>query len=254
MRRLSAVLAAAVLLSGCGGGGGGGSSSTESAAGLWLGTTSDGRVAAGLVLSNGEFWFLYSLADAPNIIAGGVQGVGNTSGNTFTSSNARDYSLQFDTVTGGSLTANFAEGVSFDGTVTATAGGSVTFNFDYDARWELTPTLAQVAGTYYGEAATDLGTSSVTVTVQPNGDVDTVDDSGCVGFGFVAPRTDGNAYNLTVEFQGAPCANGTSTVTGVAVLDASGDLYAVGLNASRTNGFIFLGRTRALPMASVRDQ
>lgn len=235
-------LAVVILLGGCGGGGGGdGSSSTESAAGLWIGTTSNGRVAAGLILSNGQYWFLYSVAGIPNIIAGGVQGTGSVSGNSFTSSNARDFNLEYNTTTDGSLSANFAEGVAFDGTISAPGLGTVAYNLDYDPRWEITSTLAQIAGTYNGVAATDFGTTAVMVTVDPNGDIVALDQFGCLGAGTVAPRSDGNAYNISVTFQGIPCANGTATVTGVAFLNELDELYAVGLNSGRTNGFIFLG-------------
>jgi hypothetical protein len=81
----------------------------------------------------------------------------------------------------------------------------------------------------------------VTVTVEADGDLIALDQFGCLGLGTVTPRSDGNAYNVSVTFQGAPCGNGTSTVTGVAFLNELGQLYTAGLNASRTNGFIFVG-------------
>jgi hypothetical protein len=50
--------------------------STASAEGLWFGTTNTNpsRTVTGVVLDNGVYWFLYSVAGDPSIIAGVVQG------------------------------------------------------------------------------------------------------------------------------------------------------------------------------------
>ncbi len=47
---------------------------------------------------------------------------------------------------------------------------------------------------------------------------------------------------MSVTFGGGACSLGTSTVTGVAYYDANDrTLVVAALNATRTNGFLFLG-------------
>jgi hypothetical protein len=57
------------------------------------------------------------------------------------------------------------------------------------------------------------------------------------------PRTDLRVFDLTLRFNGPPCALGTDTVTGIAACDAVDRmLFAAGLNGSRTDGLLFVGQ------------
>jgi hypothetical protein len=57
-----------------------------------------------------------------------------------------------------------------------------------------------------------------------------------------SPSLSTNVYDVSITFQGGSCANGTSTVSGVAYLDSeTNTVYSAALNGSRTNGFLFIG-------------
>ena len=238
-------LAASLMLTACGGGGGGGGGSADTsgtAEGLWIGTTDQNRTVAGLVLSDGSYWFLYSAINDPTIVGGLVQGGGTSSNSTFQSSNAKDFNLELPQILSGTFSGNYVERRTLDGTATAPGVGSTTFNLDYDAAYELVPSLGLIAGTYSGWAATAAGIGVGTIAISGNGTVTPVGAVDCQFTGTVTPRPDANAYDLSVTFGGGLCSNGTSTVTGVAFLSSNGlVLYTAALNTSRTDGFVAFG-------------
>lgn len=235
-------LLTSLVLTACGGGGGGSSAPAGTAEGIWSGTLSNGRDASGVVLADGSVWFLYNRVNDPNptFIAGLVQGLSTSTNGDFTVSNARDFNFegQFPEVTDGTISGNYAQKTTLDGSVTA-PGGSLTFNFAYDNSYDQTPNLALIAGTYIGGDVST--TESVNVTIETSGLLTFVSQSGCSGTGLVTPNPNGNVYDIAVTFSGGVCSNGTSTVTGV--LAAEGvDIVAAALNPTRTNGFVYRGR------------
>lgn len=239
-------LACVVVVSGCGGGGGGGGSSpapATSAEGLWVGTTSNGRTIAGFVLGDDTYWVLYSLIGNSAVIAGAVQGNGTSQGGSFTSSNGKDFNLEGLGVNDVTVSASYMMKQSFNGTIRYTAtGDQVTFTSSYDSDYDLTPSLAALAGTYSGSAATTGGTESATVTISAAGAISGNSAGGCNFSGSASPRTRGNVYDVSVTFAGGTCANGTNTVTGVANFDVpTKQINSAALNSARTNGFIFVG-------------
>lgn len=238
-------LACVVGVSGCGGGGGDGGSSAPatSAEGLWLGTTSNGRTIAGLVLDDGTYWVLYSLVGNSAVIAGAVQGNGTSQSGSFTSSNGKDFNLEGYGVSDVTVSASYVAKQSLNGTILYTAtGDQVAFVSSYDSDYDLTPSLAAVAGTYSGSAATSGGTESATVTISAAGAVSGSSAGGCNFSGSASPRAHGNVYNVSITFAGGACANGTNTVSGVAYFDApTRQINSAALNSTRTNGFIFVG-------------
>lgn len=238
-------LACVVSVSGCGGGGGDGGSPAPatSAEGLWLGTTSNGRTIAGFVLDDDTYWVLYSLIGNSAVIAGAVQGNGTSQSGSFTSSNGKDFNLEGFGVNDVTVSASYVMKQSFNGTIRYTAtGDQVTFTSSYNSDYDLTPSLAVLAGTYSGSAATSGGTESATVTISVAGAISGSSASGCNFSGSASPRTHGNVYNVSVTFAGGTCANGTNTVTGVANFDApTNQINSAALNSARTDGFIFVG-------------
>jgi len=236
----------ALSLAGCGGGGGGGDDNpapVTSAEGLWIGTTSSNRSIGALVLDDGTYWVLYSSQGNSAVVAGAIQGNGTSQGGSFTSSNGRDFNLEGLGVNSLTVNANYVMKQSFNGTVRYTASGEqVTFTSSYDSGYDLTPSLAAVAGNYSGSAATSGGTEAANVSISAAGAINGSGASGCTFSGSAAPRAHGNVYNVSVTFNGGVCANGTSTVTGVAYFDASTkQIRSTALNSARTDGFIYIG-------------
>jgi hypothetical protein len=233
-----------IVLAACSSSGDGDSSTTSpppatSAEGLWNGTTSTGRAIDGLVLDDGTYWFLYSVRGNSNIVAGLVQGSGNSQNGSFTSSDTKDFNLEGVGTLDATIAATYVQKQTLNGTITYQIGGTSTFASTYNADYELIPDMNLVAGTYSGLATNN---DTVTVTVSSAGALSGNSTDGCTFTGAFSPRASGNVFNVAVSFGGGACINGTGTVNGVAFFDAATKtLHSGGLNSSRTNGFIFIG-------------
>lgn len=245
---LLCVIFLAFSISACGGEDGDTSNSTPppsatSAEGLWNGTTNTGRSVAGLVLDDGTYWFLYSQVGNPNVLAGLVQGNGSSQAGAFTSSNTKDFNSEDPAILDATLAGSYVEKQSLSGTVTYVLGGQTTFTSTYDTDYDLTPDVNLVVGTYTGTGSTATAGASETVTVTlSTSSIAGFTANGCLFTGSFVPRSSGNAYNVSVTFQGGVCSNGTNTVDGVAFFDAgTKTLSSAALNATRTNGFVFIG-------------
>ena len=242
-------IVALMLLAGCGGGGGGGGSSATSpspaatAEGLWSGTTSTSRTVTGIVLDTGTYWVLYSSANNSATIAGVIEGTGTSLNGSFSSSDARDFNLEGLGVNTATVSATYNAKQTLNGSVTyPSLNQSSTFTSTYNTAYDQAPSLATIAGTYSGSAAVIGGSESATVTVSAAGAVSGAGASGCQFTGTAAAHAHGNVYDLSVTFGGAPCINGTSTVTGIGYFNATTKtLYSAALNSARSNGFIFVG-------------
>jgi hypothetical protein len=240
------------LMAGCGGErgvetGGGGSttpppvaSGAGDAEGLWVGTTSTSRTMVGLVTSDGSYFVMYSGSGNAGTIAGVIQGSGVTSNGTFSSTNGRDFNLEGLGLIEATISATATANSTFDGSITYSTG-TVTFKSTYDTSYDTTPTLARIVGTYQGELALASSVNDASLTIDANGNI-TGSTNGCAFTGRVTVRSDGNAYNLSLQ-------NGTSTActfpgqlfSGLAYLaPTSNVLYVVAPNASRTEGVLFV--------------
>lgn len=232
----SILIVTSLLVVGCGGGGGG-SAPAGTAEGYWEGTTGNGRTVWGVVLQDGTSWFIYSGINNDNVIAGVIQGSSSSIDGNYSSSNARDFNFEGFGILDGTISGNYAQMQTLDGTATSSAGSTI-FNLAYDNDYDLTPSLALIAGTYAGE---DFATSDpVTLTIAADGSATSLSAAGCQATGTVTPNQNGNVYDVVVTFSGGVCANGTSTLTGVLVGDGT-ELVSAALNATRTNGFLYLG-------------
>jgi hypothetical protein len=226
-----------LLVAGCGGGDSGGSGlggvSAGNNAGAWNGTTGDGRGLFALTFADGSTWAVYSTVADDAVIAGAVQGTLNGA--------ATDFNFEGSAINQGTLTATVTPRASISGSVNAPPR-TLSFSGTYDTAFEATPSLSTVAGTFTGQALVAGGREAATVRVTSAGGVSGSSVSGCTYSGNAAARSDGNAYDVTINFNGAPCSLGTSTVKGVAYYDANDrTLVGMALNAARTNGFLFVG-------------
>jgi hypothetical protein len=235
--------ALACLLASCGGGGDSPPPAAESAQGLWIGTTNTNRAVNGLVLSDGTYYVLYSPVGAGNTtaIAGVVQGNGAVRGSTFSSSNARDFNLETLAVVSCSVSAGVVTKQSLNGSISCGPAGGASFTSTYDVAYEARPSLAAVAGTFTGQVGSSAGVQNATVTVSAAGVISGT-SGGCAVSGTAAPRTDANAFNVTITYGPLPCLFANQTFTGIAFFNAPAKrLYAAAPNASRTDGVLFVG-------------
>ena len=249
LKRNFFLLPISAALTACGGGGGSSSIAPPpppdlgTAEGLWKGTTGTNRVVSGLVLDNGNYWFIYSAVGNSAVVAGAVQGSGTSSNGNFSSSNGLDFNLEGLGINGFTLAGTYTKKSTLNGTQTYTGGTSGSMTFSYSTDYDLTPSLATIAGTYSGTAATIGGiVEFATVTVSSSGTITGMSASGCSFTGTASLHAKGNVYDVSVTFGGGVCVIGTGTVTGVGYYTASTrTLVSAALNSGRTSGFLFGG-------------
>lgn len=210
-----------------------------------------GRSLNGIVLDDGMYYLFYSAANNASALGGFLHGTGRTASAQFASSNTRDFNLEGPALLDATLSASVATRSAFNGTVTYTSGaGSSTFRSSFDTDYDVAPSLASLAGTFTGVSGTTNVT--VTLTVAPNGAITGASSGGCAFTGTAAPRSRGNAYDVTLTFGAAPCDLVGQTLRGVGLYDAGvRQLLAVGLDTGRTTGFIFLGTKPAATAGGV---
>ena len=212
------------------------------AEGLYLGTTNTNRTVNGIVLDDGSFYVLYSTVANPVVIAGVVQGNGTSMNGSFSSTNARDFNLEGLGVLPGTVSASYNSRQSLNGSISYNSGGTTTFTSTFNAAYDTVPTLAAISGTYAGQVAFSQGVENANVTISPTGTLSGTGASGCTVSGNVVPRTQGNVYNLTLTFGGAPCFFANQTMTGVAYYDSVAKrVYGATPTAARTDGILFVG-------------
>jgi len=217
------------------------SSSSSSAEGLWEGITSTSRSITGLVLDDGVFYFLYSSLGDPLLIGGVVQGNLSTSGGQIISSNAIDYNFEGAGINSGTLSGSVVAKQSLNGSALYTDVGITTFTSTYNADYELTPSIAELVGTYTGVSVISLGTENSTVTISSDGSFSGLSDGGCVFNGSVSRRGSGNVFNSSISFAATGC-HFTSTLTGIAYFDsAEKRIYFAVQTADRSDGILFTG-------------
>ena len=236
-------------LAGCGGGGSDNNTgaatapvsvtpATPPAEGFWQGKTNNGRTIDAVVLEDGTYWALYSLANNPEVLAGVVQGTGTTTPGSFSSTNGRDFSLEAESITGATLSVSYAAKQFFNGSLTNQASANtITFTSSYGANYEQPASLTALAGTYAGNVATIDGTDSATISIGLTGALTGVSSAGCRFNGTASVHKAVNVYDLSIAFQGGTCSNGSATTSGIAYLEGS-VLYAAALDSARNNGFL----------------
>jgi hypothetical protein len=235
-------IVAGFWLSACGGGGSSAPPPDSGAVGLWNGTTSSGRTGAALFLDDGSYWVIYSFVGNSSVIAGAAQGNATANSGTFSSSNGIDFNFEGFGINQFTLSGSYAAKSTLNGTLSYSSGSTVTFKGTYNADYDLTPSLATIAGTYVGTAATSGGIDAATASITDSGAISGRSALGCTYTGNASPRPKGNVYNISVTFGGGNCSNGTATVSGVAYFNAkTNELIAAALNSDRSNGFLSVG-------------
>lgn len=239
------------LLAACGGGGGGGGDgkpstppppANSSPVGLWNGTDSIGRTLSAAILDSGEYWAIYSISGNSQVVGGFVQGNYGVVGTKFDSGNLVNFNFEGFGASAGTVSGSFVERKSINLTTAYPnlQGGplSGTFNTKYD----LTPSVAEVAGNYSGQSANVTGPSSAVLTISGDGSVNG-SSGGCAYTGIIRPRAAGNVYDVLITFGGAPCLLPGAQVAGIAFYDKDDSfLYAAAVDSGRANGFLLLAQ------------
>lgn len=248
-----ALLASVLVLTISGCGGGGDSATTPSpppagnlgtAAGVWTGTVNTNRTETGIVLSDGSYWFVYTVQNNPPLIGGFIQGSSTSSNGAFTSSNARDFNFEGLGVLPVSINGSYLEKRSLNGVVTyASIAQTATFTSTYDAAYEQVPLLATIAASYSGNGAdTAGGRESANLTVSSSGAISGQTAGGCRFSGTIAPKPTGNAYTVSTTFAATGCAKPNVTITGLGYYKSDvRRLYIALTDSSRGIGYVYIG-------------
>ncbi|BCA53459.1 hypothetical protein W02_05990 [Nitrospira sp. KM1] len=231
----------ALSLAGCGDQGESDSVATT-AEGAWSGSTGSGRTLTAAVLSDGTYYFFYSVPGNINQIAGMIQGTGTSTEGRFSSSNAKDINAEGRGALDATISANYDRHQSFSGTVTYVSGGEQSFNSSYNSAYDTTPATSSLAGFYAGQLGTTAGLQSTNITVAADGGFAGSQSNGCTFTGSATPRTRGNVFDQRMTFGPAPCLFAGRTLTGVVMFDVSTlRLYIGAPDSSRTNGVVYSG-------------
>lgn len=223
------------------GNGGGDVTDPAAAAGLWEGSTSNGRRTLGAVLSNGSYWFFYSAMGDPSRLAGMGEGTATNIGSTLISTNGRDFNLEGLGVNPASLTATYVPQTSISGTIRYP---NETVSFDAAYLTFPAAALSQIAGSYRGDAAVvgASGIESVSFSIGATGLIRGTSASSCSFTGTATPRTDVAVFDVTVTFGGGACALRGSTVRGIGIYNTdTRQILGGAVTADRTNALIALG-------------
>ena len=238
-----------MVLSACGGGGSSSSApaTNSPAQGLWVGTTNTNRTISALVLGDGTYYVLYTAEGSASSIEGFSQGSGTATASpwTFTSSDLKDFNFVGLGVNAATLSATYTTKQKFDGTITYTGGTTTTFTSTYDTQYETVPSLATLAGSYTGTAVvvSTVNIPNTPITISSSGAISS-SSNGCTMTGTTSPRSEGNAYNISLTFAANGCAAAVAgqTMTGVAYYaSATKSMYIFAPNAARTGGVFYVG-------------
>lgn len=210
-------------------------------AGVYRGTTGDGRTVAVLVLENGDIWVIYTAPGSTTSVAGMEQAHGTFANGAFTATDLRDFSVERAGVSAGSITGTFVDQSNIAGTATFSTT-SVTFVAGFDIASTVPASLLTIAGSYFGTAANAAGVDNVAFTVAVDGTLIGQGQLGCRFSGALAPEPALNAYAVSLTFQGGTCASGASPLAGVAVFEpGTRRLSGAAFNTDRSTGFVFTG-------------
>lgn len=245
--------ATTLVLGACGGSSSSSSNSTpppgpSPAAGIYNGLTDQGQEIGGIVLTTGEFYFLYS-APSSSLLAGldgVVNGSSSASGGNFTSSDALDYTFTGDGILEADVTATFTSGQNLTGDVEYQLG-TVGFTTSYQPESTDDADLAGAAGTWEGTAETLAGSEAADVVITAGGQISGQSASGCTFEGTIQARSADNAFDVEFTFDGSAttdCAaeNAGKTLRGIAHHDTTEDgLLVAAKTDDRQTGAFFVG-------------
>jgi hypothetical protein len=194
------------------------------------------------VLDDGIYWFLYSVAGNPSIIAGVIQGDSSSQNGVLNSSTATDFSIErAPLILNPGVDGTYIIKQSLSGTISySTPNTQNTFTTTYDSTYESAPDVGTIAGTYTGPVALN---ETVNVTVSAAGILSGTSSAtpACTFSGLFKPRTRGNVFDVTITFGPQDtCSNKNATVNGIGFVHA-GKLYGAALNNGKTNGVVFIG-------------
>jgi len=241
-KTVTVLVAMATILAACGGSSNGDSNAqpvAEQAQGFYVGTTSDGRTLSTTILDNNDYYATYSAPNNATKLAGVVAGNLTTSAGTINAGSGIDYDTATGLTTNISLTGSYSPKASISGKIVANGGANANFTGNYDASYDLVPSLAIVQGNYTGTSLIATGSDPVSMTIDANGRITGTGSTTCVVSGSIKPRATGNVYDVSILFgTTSQCAYPAQAATGIARIDASNNELIAMLQTSSKAGIL----------------
>jgi hypothetical protein len=241
-KKILGFLVVAFAVSACGGGG-------DSVPSFDYGTpeghwqtsqSSSGTTLDGLILDDGTFWFVYStVGNGFSVPAGFFQSNSQYGVGVFSTWNSLDVNFEGTgiSINGVLVAGEYIPKMKLSGSLNFRRQVAESFSATYERDYDLTPSLAIIAGTYSGTTQTLGGAEFATVVITDTGAIFGLSASGCTFTGTASPRPKGNVYNISVTFGGGACSNGTDTVSGVGFTGGNG-MIVMARNNDHTSGLL----------------
>jgi hypothetical protein len=238
LHAIASLACIAISLAGCGGAT---TQSINSAEGFWTGTvTNNSNLAALAVLEDGQ---AFGMATNATGVTEGFYGSIVGSGTGLRGGSGRDLTPANQTVTN----ITWSGSVANKSSISATTSSGVTIAGAYNAAYDQTANIADVAGSYSGFGFTGNagGSQPITVAIDSNGNL-TLSAPLCTGTATAVRRGNGkNIFNARIGFSGTSCPlfNGGTTI-GVVFIDQSVSpkrLYIMSMANDSADGFFWTG-------------
>ena len=218
----------ALVLNGCGGGGvatsntsaganTGSQSTVGQAQGVYSGNSSAGSYFESIVLPSDMVYALYgTLSNNTFLVSGMITGQGTSNNGTY-SAQVKDFFLTSAGVSG-SLSGTYVAGSSFNGTLTESGSGAVSFTgaplSSASYNYNMAAQVSTIVGSWNGDL---LDGTSATVTVNSDGSFAGT-NLGCLFSGtVVADSSEKNFFDVTIRFGGSPCVLANQSASGIGV-------------------------------------
>jgi hypothetical protein len=213
----------------------------STAEGTWRGLAA-GSLTTTIILDDGVFYIFQAVPGSPDAIEGFTQGNSTSANGVFSAFNVKSFNfVEGDVITTGALSASYQPRKWFLGSQQDDTGQTIWFGAYFDSMYDAVPSLAELAGTYSGQArfGPPFGVQVFSAALDASGALG--GSFGTCGFnGTILPRPRGNLYNIAVTFGGA-CAFPGQTFSGIAYLDPLMQrLMVAALNAPRTAAGMFI--------------
>ena len=213
--------------------------------GMYLGMLNGSLQFASLILENGDYWGMYSGDSNGRFTGGGlIQGPGTSNGDSFTSSDLRDFIVPYGPI---SIAGSYVPQSAFSGKlgtstsdITFTSTGIAAASYDYN----VAPNPNDIAGSW-----TMFGNDNMAyaVTTLANGTLSATGYDSCNIVGTMLPRASGkNVYNANVSFSAGKCRFAGRDAAGVGFSwlqdgGASRQLFIAVTSADRAIGTLLSG-------------
>lgn len=209
-----------------------------SAEGFWVASLPDGVHVKWAILDGGETWGVY---EAAGTVLGAFHGQ-TRSANGALEGSGRAY----DIPSGNVGTARFTGSYLPRQAISLTTSFGVTLSGRYAPTYDEPASPAALAGRYDGEGLSSRRPLiALQLQVAGHGDFILTSHEDCAASGTARPRPGGkNIFDVKIHFAGGACPLGDGVrADGIAYVGAaSGELFVLALNASRTDGWLYLAR------------